>query len=87
VHAGEFVKGYAPVEAGADLKVSYKAVRDTRQPSSDVFTLRDFRVESGRPVVIDEGGPLPLPAVSPPAVRPPALLPTLPPLPGLPGVR
>jgi hypothetical protein len=37
--------------------------------------------------VIDDGGPLPLPPVSPPAASPPALLTSLPPLPGLPGVR
>ena len=86
VFSNQAYKGYALVTAGADLKVSYKAVRDARQPSSEVFTLRDFRVEAGRPTVIDDGGPLPLPRSLRP-LAPPALLPTLPPLPGVPGVR
>ena len=58
VYSNQAYKGYALVEAGADLRVTYQAVRDARQPASDVFTLRRFRVESGRPAVIDEGGPL-----------------------------
>jgi hypothetical protein len=87
VYSNQAYKGYALVAAGADLQVSYKAVRDARQPSSEVFTLREFRVEAGRPAVIDEGGPLPLPPVPPAPVAPPALLPSLPPLPGVPGVR
>ncbi len=46
---------------GDELHVSYRAVRETRQQSSDAFTLRPFRVDPGRAVVIDEGGPVELP--------------------------
>jgi hypothetical protein len=44
---------------GSDLRVQYRAVRDARQPTSDVFAPRTFRVEPGTPQVIDESGPLP----------------------------
>ena len=80
VYSNQAYKGYGLVEAGRDLRVEYRAVRDARQPTSDVFTLRAFRVESGQPTVIDESGPLPAPPVS----APPAQLPILP---GLPPVR
>ncbi len=80
VYSNQGYKGYGLVEVGRDLRVEYRAVRDARQPTSDVFTLRAFRVESGQPTVIDESGPLPAPPVS----TPPAQLPILP---GLPPVR
>ena len=41
------------------LDVRYQAVHEQRDPDSGVFTLRRFRVDSGQPVVIDQGGPLP----------------------------
>ncbi len=80
VYSNQAYKGYGLVEAGRDLRVEYRAVRDARQPTLDVFTLRAFRVESGQPTVIDESGPLPAPPVS----TPPAQLPILP---GPPPVR
>jgi hypothetical protein len=40
--------------------VRYQAVHEYRDPASGVFTLRRFRVDSGQPVVIDEGGPAPI---------------------------
>ena len=87
-YSNQAYKGYAIVEAsGGDLRVSYRAVRDTRLAESQVFTLRRFRVERGRPIVIDEGGPLPLPAPAPPGPIPPEHVPgdqRLPPLPPLP---
>jgi alkaline phosphatase D len=52
-------KGYAILEASPDaLAVRYRAVHDQRAEDSGVFTLRQFRVDAGQPVVIDEGGPL-----------------------------
>ena len=46
--------------AAGRLGVRYQAVHEQRAPDSGVFTLRRFRVDSGRPVVIDEGGPAPI---------------------------
>ncbi|MBA2636693.1 MAG: alkaline phosphatase D family protein, partial [Solirubrobacterales bacterium] len=61
-YANQAYKGYAILEASrGDLRVDYRAVRDARDPNSDVFRLRRFRVQAGRPIVIDEGGPVPLP--------------------------
>jgi phosphodiesterase/alkaline phosphatase D-like protein len=59
VYSNQAYKGYGLVEVGNDLRVQYRAVRDVRQPTSDVFTLRTFRVEAGMPQVIDESAPLP----------------------------
>jgi len=54
------VTTYCIVEAGSgQLDVRYQAVHEQRDPDSGVFTLRRFRVDSGQPVVIDQGGPLP----------------------------
>jgi alkaline phosphatase D len=78
VYANEAYKGYGLVTAGRDLRVRYQAVHDVRQPQSGVFTLRRFHVESGKPFVHDDGGPVPLPAPAPPG--------TLPPLPGIGGL-
>jgi alkaline phosphatase D len=59
-YANQAYKGYCIVEAGAGhLDVRYQAVHEQRDPDSGVFTLRRFRVDSGQPVVIDQGGPLP----------------------------
>ena len=59
-YANQAYKGYCIVEAGAgQLDVRYQAVHEQRDPDSGVFTLRRFRVDSGQPVVIDQGGPLP----------------------------
>jgi alkaline phosphatase D len=77
VYANEAYKGYGLVTAGTDLGVTYRAVHDVRRQQSGVFTLRRFHVESGAPVVHDDGGPIPLPAPAPPGTIPP-----LPPLPG-----
>jgi alkaline phosphatase D len=76
VYANEAYKGYGLVTAGTALGVTYRAVHDARLPQSGVFTLRRFHVESGAPVVHDDGGPIPLPAPSPPGTIPP-----LPPVP------
>jgi len=64
VYANEAYKGYGIVEArGDELRVTYRAVRETRRQPSDAFTLRSFHVEAGRAAVIDDGGPAPrLPA-------------------------
>jgi alkaline phosphatase D len=78
VYANEAYKGYGLVTAGTRLDVTYRAVHDVRLPQSGVFTLRRFHVESGAPVVHDDGGPIPLPAPSPPGTIPP-----LPPVGGL----
>jgi hypothetical protein len=77
IYANEAYKGYGLVTAGRDLRVRYQAVHDVRQPQSGVFTLRRFHVESGTPVVHDDGGRVPLPAPAPPGTVPP-----IPPLPG-----
>jgi alkaline phosphatase D len=67
VYSNQAYKGYGLVEASADeLRVQYRAVRETRRQTSEAFTLRSFRVEAGQPAVIDDGGPLPLPAPAPP---------------------
>jgi alkaline phosphatase D len=59
-YANQAYKGYCIVEAGAGrLDVRYQAVHEHRDPDSGVFTLRRFSVDSGQPVVIDQGGPLP----------------------------
>ena len=59
-YANQAYKGYCILEAGAGrLDVRYQAVHEQRDPDSGVFTLRRFRVDSGQPVVIDQGGPLP----------------------------
>jgi alkaline phosphatase D len=59
-YANQAYKGYCILEAGAGrLDVRYQAVHEHRDPASGVFTLRRFRVDSGQPVVIDEGGPPP----------------------------
>jgi alkaline phosphatase D len=75
-YSNQAYKGYGLLEARRDeLRVSYRAVRDARERRSDVFTLRRFRVEAGSPFVIDEGGPVPLPAPAPPGAPPPGGLP------------
>jgi alkaline phosphatase D len=59
-YANQAYKGYCILEAGSGrLNVRYQAVHEHRDPNSGVFTVRRFRVDSGQPVVIDEGGPLP----------------------------
>jgi hypothetical protein len=76
-YSNQAYKGYAIAEAsGGDLKVSYRAVRDTRLEQSSAFTLRRFRVERGRPHVIDDGGPLPLPEPAAPGPIEPELAPS-----------
>jgi alkaline phosphatase D len=66
-YANQAYKGYAIVTAGRDeLRVRYRAVRDSRLPESDVFTLRRFTVRAGEPVIAEQDGPLPLPAPSAP---------------------
>lgn len=56
VYSNQAYKGYAVLDAGRDeLRVEYRAVRDTRLPRSEVFTLRRFSVARGRPVVVDRG--------------------------------
>jgi alkaline phosphatase D len=76
-YSNQAYKGYGILEAGGDeLRVRNRAVRDARRPDSDVFTLRRFRVESGRAVVIDEGGPVTVPAPGAPGPLPPRLVPT-----------
>jgi alkaline phosphatase D len=75
-YSNQAYKGYAIVEAsGGDLRVTYRAVRDSRMPESSVFTLRRFHVERGRPTVIDDGGPLPLPQAAAPGPIPPEQVP------------
>jgi len=45
-------KGYGIVEARPDeLRVTYRAVRTTKQPTSEVFDLAEFRVKRGTPHV------------------------------------
>jgi alkaline phosphatase D len=59
VFSNQAYKGYALLEASADaLAVRYRAVHDQRAADSGVFTLRSFRVDTGEPAVVDEGGPL-----------------------------
>jgi hypothetical protein len=57
-------------------------VHDARKEDSTVFTLRRFRVDSGRAAIVDEGGPVPLPAPSAPLPGPPGT-PGIDPLPGV----
>jgi phosphodiesterase/alkaline phosphatase D-like protein len=60
-YSNQAYKGYAIVEAAAGrLGVRYQAVHEHRAADSGVFTLRRFRVDAGRPVVVDEGGPAPI---------------------------
>jgi alkaline phosphatase D len=60
-YSNQAYKGYAIVEAAAGrLDVRYQAVHEHRAADSGVFTLRRFRVDAGRPVVVDEGGPAPI---------------------------
>ena len=76
VYSNQAYKGYGLVEANADeLRVQYRAVRETRRQPSGAFTLRSFRVEAGRAAVIDDGGPLPLPAPAAPGPLPDRLKP------------
>jgi len=76
-YSNQAYKGYGLLEAtGGELKVQYRAVREHRSRDSDVFTLRRFRVVAGRPVVIDEGGPVPLPEPGLPGPLPDGLVPT-----------
>jgi alkaline phosphatase D len=76
VYSNQAYKGYGIVEATADeLRVSYRAVRETRRQPSEAFTLRSFRVAAGEPAVIDAGGPLPLPAPAAPGPLPDRLKP------------
>jgi hypothetical protein len=76
VYSNQAYKGYGLVEATADeLRVSYRAVRETRRQTSEAFTLRSFRVAAGEPAVIDDGGPLPLPTPAPPGPLPDRLKP------------
>jgi alkaline phosphatase D len=64
-YSNQAYKGYGILEAsGGDLRVSLRAVRETRREPSDAFTLRRFRVESGHPVVIDDGGVVGMPAAA-----------------------
>jgi alkaline phosphatase D len=52
-------KGYGVLEARPnELRVAFRAVRETRTRTSSVFTLRRFRVAAGNPHVQDVGGPL-----------------------------
>ncbi|HET8755152.1 MAG TPA: alkaline phosphatase D family protein [Solirubrobacteraceae bacterium] len=76
VYSNQAYKGYGLVEATAgELRVTYRAVRETRRQPSEAFTLRSFRVAAGEPAVIDEGGPLPLPAPAAPGPLPDRLTP------------
>ena len=76
VYSNQAYKGYGLVEATADeLRVQYRAVRETRRQPSETFTLRSFRVETGSAAVIDEGGPLPLPAPAAPGPLPDRMTP------------
>jgi alkaline phosphatase D len=60
-YSNQAYKGYCVLEAAAgQLGVRYQAVHEHRAADSGVFTLRRFRVDSGRPVVVDEGGPAPI---------------------------
>jgi len=55
-YSNQAYKGYGILEARRDeLEVTYRAVRDARDPNSAVFTLRRFRVVRGRPGAIDLG--------------------------------
>jgi len=73
VYSNQAYKGYGILEAsGGDLRVTYRAVRDARDRNDrEVFDLRRFRVRHDDPRVIDEGGPVPLPAPAPPGTPPP----------------
>jgi len=77
VYSNQAYKGYGLLEAGEALRVRYQAVHDARKQDSGVFTLRRLRVDSGRAAIVDEGGPIPLPAPSAP----------LPAMPGTPGIE
>ena len=58
-YANQAYKGYCIVEAGAGARRALPGGPRAARPGSGVFTLPRFRVDSGQPVVIDEGGPLP----------------------------
>ena len=66
----------------ADADIEWVAVNDITDAALSSpcppSTLRRFHVESGKPFVHDDGGPVPLPAPAPPG--------TLPPIPGGGGV-
>ena len=67
VFSNQAYKGYAIVEVRPQrLDVEYRAVRDTRTATSSVFSLRRFHVDGGAALVVDDGGPLPLPDPVPP---------------------
>jgi len=51
-YSNQAYKGYGILEAGADLRVSYRAVSETRRRAHRAFTLKRFRVAKGRPVVL-----------------------------------
>ncbi len=80
VYSNQAYKGYGILEARRDeLRVVYRAVRETRREPTSAFSLRRFRVEAGSPAVIDEGGPIELPApVVPELPLPPGLIPGAP---------
>jgi hypothetical protein len=48
---------------------------ETRRQPSEAVTLRSFRVEAGRAAVIDDGGPVTLPAPAAPGPLPDRLKP------------
>jgi alkaline phosphatase D len=70
VYSNQACKGYGLLDAGEALRIRYQAVHDARKQDSTVFMLRRFRVDSGRAAIVDEGGPVPLPAPSAPLPAP-----------------
>jgi hypothetical protein len=82
VYSNQANKGNGLLEAGAAPRVRYQAVHDARKQDSTVFTLRRFRVDAGRAAIVDEGGPIALPAPSAPLPAPPGT-PGIEPLPGV----
>ena len=58
-YSNQDFKGYGVLEARSDeLRVDFRAVRDTKTRRSRVFTLQRFRVIRGRPQVEVLGPPL-----------------------------
>ncbi len=58
-YSNQDFKGYGVLEARRDeLRVDFRAVRDTQRRRSQVFTLQRFRVRRGRPQVEVLGPPL-----------------------------